>query len=162
MPNESLGCPSSPRSLVYDQVVTMLRDNPWLKKSIATWKTYQGDEDDAQPFAEGDVPGLEILPQGMAAYPISTTSQGSPFGIRITLVTESLDVRNLMDLWEQVEATFFTGAGTGKTLATFQAITPNVYSIVLQQPAFTPNPEGFQHSVMQASGVIVFNMRTNK
>jgi hypothetical protein len=161
----ALNLKSKRRGPVYEALVHLFRTDPILKREIKplSWHVYLGDRpDDAQPFGEGELPAVEILPFGQGATPESNTRQNSPLGIRITIATDGLDALSLIALWEAFEDVVFPGDGGRSIIATLQAAYPGVISISLSSPAIDPNPQGLGKNVMAAVGTITVNMTTRK
>lgn len=159
----SLGLPDSPRKLVYLKVLSMLRSDPAIKRTIApsSWRDYTEDlVNQAEEFAEGELPAVEILPATLPASPETDMSVASPLGIRLNLYTESL--ADAFDLWSAFEAVFLGVLGDGSMYHQLRALYPFVTTVRLTQPALSPNPAGLPKGAWLATGSIVIDLRISK
>lgn len=163
MPNRNLGLADSPRKLVYLKVVELLKADPTLKRVIApdSWATYADDlVDDAEPFGEGELPAVEILPVGMPASAETDMSVTSPLGLRLTLYTESF--ADAFDLWDAFEAVFLGVTGADSMYHKLRDLYKFTTGVRLTQPSISPNPAGLPKGIWQASGTIVIDLRIAK
>jgi hypothetical protein len=149
------------RGPVYEKLVSLLQNDPTLKREVNSWHVFLGDDaTDAAEFGEGELPAVMVQPFGAGASPESNTRQNSPLGVSLYIATEGTDVRALMALWEAVEDVFFTG--TGGMVSTLQAVYPKVTGVSLSAPAIAAKIEDLEKNVMMATGAIVVSMQVPK
>lgn len=154
---------------MYGILVRTLRDDPVLKGVIhpGGWNTYlDGDEADA-PTGEDSLPSIELLPFGLAASPASLVTQEAPFGIGISVATEGVDVRDLLNLWELVEGALWKGDGLRALLPRLKAALVDlgrgqVATVNLTNPAVTASQPGLDRRILVASGQILVQLRIPK
>ncbi len=163
-----LDIPDGIRSTVYSIIVAQLQTDPALAAIVTNgWRTYL-DESDDMPIGEDSLPAIEILPFGSAATPATLVTQDSPMGIAVNIATEGLDVRDLMNLWELVEAALWKGWGPSALLgrlraALFALPRPGQVAIVaLSTPAITPSATAAGKQYMAAAGTINVQLRVPK
>lgn len=154
------------RSTVYTIVVGALKAHPTLKATIHPngWRTYTDEPDNDTPPGEDTLPWIEVMPFGLSAGPASLVMQESPMGIGINIACDSLDVRDLLNLWEAVEGALFKGDGQATLLHTLKSrlaeIGPaNIAAISLTNPAITPTESQINKQVLVAAGTINVQLR---
>src|SRR4051812_31857825 len=143
------------RTRVFRKVVQLLQADPVLKRTIrpASWHIWDGRPDQkAGAFAVGELPAIRITPVALAASPETNARQNSPLGLRFEVATDGLNIDDALNLWEAVEAVIFTGDGTRRALAALRQVAPEVLSIRLSQPSFTPNPARVADDMIPSQG----------
>ena len=89
-------------------------------------------------------------------------------GISINVATEGLDVRDLLNLWEAVEAALFKGDGLASLLKQLKTALAalkrpgQIASVNLTQPAITAAQTALDKQMLVASGTILVQLRVPK
>jgi hypothetical protein len=88
----------------YELLVTYLEEGcRWVQR----WRTWQGDEDDRRGWADGDAPGLQLLPtfedQGFSS---PDTLRGR-LVVAVDLVIDEPDVRKAAAYWRAIKRVFY-------------------------------------------------------
>lgn len=157
------------RSTVYTIIVGQLQADPTLLAVINPngWQTYLEENDDT-PLGEDSLPSLETLPFGGPSTPATLVTQDSPMGISICIATEGLDPRDLMNLWEAVEAALWKGSGPSGLLSKLSValnLLPRkgqVAQVSLSTPAITPSATAAGKQYLAAAGTIHVQLRIPK
>lgn len=163
-----LPIPDGVRSIVYTTIVKALRADVVLKTVIPAdhWRTYLDDTGDPSAPVESTLPMIDILPHALHAAPESIATQASPMGIAITVAVEGLDIRDLLNLWDAVEASIFKGNGLSTLKRDLNAALAGkggqAIDVRLLQPAITPDETEKGKQVLLASGTVVVNMTVKK
>jgi hypothetical protein len=98
------GMESGEALAVYDQVVTFLKEGcEWVQR----WRTWQGEEDDARAWSEGDCPGLQLLPQFADDGWQDEGSFKGKLVIGAELALTSHDVREAARFWRSMKRVFY-------------------------------------------------------
>jgi hypothetical protein len=167
-PMKILKLPDHPRSIIYTLIVQALKADPTLRRVVApdAWRTYLDEPDNDTPPGEDTLPSVEVLPFGQGALPESPIAQSSPLGIAITIATEGLDVRDLLNLWGAIEHALFPGDGSrtlGAAIRAAIAGTGAQYETLnLSSPAITASGPAIDKQIMVASGTLNVMMRVPK
>lgn len=150
------GVPASSRRLVFRKLIGVLQADKVLKRAVKSWHVFDGSDaaGDTEPFAEGELPAVRILPFGQGASPETPVSQSSPLGIRLELAVDGYNVDDILDLWGAFEAALFPGDGARTLLSTLREVATGVNQVNLTQPAITVNAQGLPEGVMAAAGTI--------
>jgi hypothetical protein len=162
-----LGIPDGIRSTVYMVVIDTLKQDPTLQAIIHPdgWRTYSNEDGDDAPPSTDTLPSIEILPFGAAAQPGSIVTQQSPLLLQVSVATAGLDVRDLLNLWEAVEAALFPGDGTSslraQMVAELQMLNRkgDASCIRLLAPAIKASEAGLNDRNMVATGTLQIDLR---
>lgn len=165
---EKLALSDGLRTLVFRKVVTMLRADPILKRTIkdSSWYVWNGRPDQkAMAFATGELPALRLTPYSIPAEPLTNVRWQSSWTLRIETAVGGTNMDDAFNLWDAIHQVIFTGDGSRAALEALQmlsaAVTPagqNVHSITLGTPSFTPNPQGLPDDMILAEGDITIVM----
>jgi hypothetical protein len=166
-----LDLPDGIRSTVYMVIVETLKNDRTLKAIVHPdgWRTYSDEDGNDAPPSSDTLPSIEILPYGAAARPASIVSQDAPMLMQLSVATAGLDVRDLLNLWEAVEAALWKGDGTStlnqqlKTaVADLGRSGAGVATVTLMSPAITPAESGLNLQNMMATGTLSVVLRVPK
>lgn len=156
------------RTLVFRKVIQIMKDNAILKRTIrpTSWYVWDGRVDMKEdPFVLGGLPVIRMTPVAQPARPLTNVRFESQFLIRIELGVPGLNMDDILNLWDAVHNSMFTGDGSRATLSALQqlsaSVTPagqNVISIGLGSPAFTPMLSAVGSEMLVADGDIWVNM----
>lgn len=157
------------RTQVFRKVVRLMQTNALLARTIkpSSWFVWDGRTDmKADPFVMGNLPAIRMTPTSQPARPLTNVRFESMFLIRIEIGVPGLNMDNIMNLWDYIHGSIFTGDGSKAALAALQALplagtTPvgqNVISLGLGTPAFTPIMAAIGDEMLVADGDIWINM----
>jgi hypothetical protein len=156
------------RTQVFRKVVHIFRTNPILHRTIkpTSWFVWDGRVDmKDDPFIQSSLPAIRMTPTSQPARPLTNVRFEAQFLIRVEIGVSGLHMDDIMNLWDAVHATIFTGDGSKATLQALHqlslAATPpgqNVISLGLGTPAFTPIMASVGDEMLVADGDIWINM----
>lgn len=156
------------RTQVFRKIVQIFRTNPVLHRTIkpSSWFTWDGRVDmKDDPFVQGNLPAIRLTPVSQPARPLTNVRFEAQFLIRIEIGVSGLHMDDIMNLWDAIHASIFTGDGSKTALQALQALplsgtTPgqNVISLGLGAPAFTPIMGAVGSEMLVADGDIWVNM----
>lgn len=156
------------RTQVFRKIVHILRTNTVLHRTIkpTSWYTWDGRVDmKDDPFVQGGLPAIRLTPVAQPARPLTNVRFEAQFLIRVEIGVSGLNMDDIMNLWDAIHASIFTGDGSKAALQALQALslagtTPgqNVISLGLGSPAFTPVLGAVGSEMLVADGDIWVNM----
>lgn len=141
-------------SRAYDALIDVLRDDPLLKRTVNTWRTWDGEPDDAAVPEPKQMPWIRLTP---TLSPIELATEGDyqvPFAVQIEMACNTTDARHMLDFWGAiVEALVGEKPFRGKTVRGFLGDEGNVitYNIVKTGGAPVLNPGAFMSSTAVVS-----------
>lgn len=159
---------NSLRTQIFRKMVSIFQSNAILKRTIrpSSWYVWDGNpsmKDD--PFTSGGLPAIRMTPVAQPARPMTNVRFEAQFIIRIEIGVPGLNMDDIINLWDAIHFSIFTGDGSKAALAALQglssAVTPqgqNVITLGLGTPAFTPIMTSPPSEALIADGDIWINM----
>ena len=156
------------RTQIFRKMVKIFQTNHVLSRVIrpTSWYVWDGSpqmKDD--PFTQGGLPAIRMTPVAQPARPMTNVRFESPFLIRIEIGVPGLNMDDIINLWDAIHFSIFTGDGNKATLAALQAlsnaVTPmgqNVIQLGLGTPGFTPITSSLPTEAIVADGDIWIQM----
>lgn len=89
---------------VYELLVTQLEEGcRW----VGRWRTWQGDPDDARPWASGDCPGVQLVPQLVDDGWQDPSSFRGRLVVAVEIAMDTVDVREAGRAWRAIKRVFY-------------------------------------------------------
>jgi hypothetical protein len=129
----TIDLPSGRRSQLFRALADLLENDPELARVVKTFRSWKGGPQDAAAPTVAQLPWVRITPTKAPADLTAVGLQQSDIFLNIEVYTPGLLVENMLDLWEQIEATLFPGDTTVMQLL---LANQGLGTLSLQSPAF--------------------------
>ena len=142
----SLDLPTSPRAAVFRAMETIVRGNTIFQRIIkpASFRTWQGDPNDAKPFTIAEAPCIRWTPMNTGEEFKTPDTMAGDLLINCEVLIRGTCSDDLANFWWCLTRCFYpsTLAARNANIQTLQAAGARSGLVLFSQPAFDPDPDG--------------------
>jgi hypothetical protein len=109
MPSTADDLPDGPRTLAFQAVEDILREDPVLMGYVKTWSTWRGDGNDTMDVVSTMCPYLQLTPVPLPNRPLGESRREAVLGIDIRIATAGLLANRIINFWDAVEDALVRG-----------------------------------------------------
>jgi hypothetical protein len=144
--------PKSARRAAWETFVSVIKNDPILRREVTTLKYWSGDPKDAEGFASGMLPYLRLTPKPEESMFLDTRSQQADILVDVEAAMTGTNISDGLDFWEAIERALYPADPTA-----FAAVDARLKGVGIQAVEFLMGAWGVVNDggqVIQAKGQI--------
>lgn len=145
------------RTALFRALVGAMQSNVVLNSVVRSWRTWEGEDNDAAEPGIDELPWVRITPQGQPAQARTIGVSEIPWTLQIETMVAGTRIDDALDLWSAFENALFPGDGTMQTLMNANS----AYQMILGTPQFGPGETTDSIKTMRAVGTLAVYLRLN-